>query len=440
MSSSSSTTYLSKLLSPPPETRNWLDLPHDVTATILLKLGVVDILNNAQRVCKQWRSICNDPLMWCTIDLGNAVDLHNVRLDLKMMCRHAIDRSHGNLVDISIEGFCTNNLLNYIADSASHLQRLRLVCCHGISDEGLSEVAKKLPCLEELDITLGQLSKNSLEAIGRCCPLLKSLKFNMQSYTDYEGDDGEAFAIAKTMPNLRHLQLFGNNLTDEGLLAILDGCPHLESLDLRDCFNVDLGGNLGRRCAEQIKDFLEPDDPDDDFPFDYDENHPSFYSWQSHDSFDTRYWYSPRGYYSDESYETVESDPDERNAWLLDWFWLFGMRFSSPLSGLIVIYGVSSFSLLVLSLVNVTCNCEGSQSSYINIPLGPSISRLFIEMLLCGLLYALYIPAGVELPERIVSAICGVIAMEYLVVDDESLFSFPTKLPKRLDECGFRPR
>ncbi|KAK7283187.1 hypothetical protein RIF29_12556 [Crotalaria pallida] len=53
-------------------------------------------------------------------------------------------------------------------------------------------------------------------------------------------------------------------------------------------------------------------------------------------------------------------------------------------------------------------------------------------MLLCGLLSALSIPAGVELPERKVSAIYGVIAMEYLVVDDESSFSFPTRLPKRL--------
>jgi hypothetical protein len=40
--------------------------------------------------------------------------------------------------------------------------------------------------------------------------------------------DGEAIA---TMHKLRSLQLFGNNLTNEGLTAILDNCPHLESLD-----------------------------------------------------------------------------------------------------------------------------------------------------------------------------------------------------------------
>ena len=35
----------------------------------------------------------------------------------------------------------------------------------------MSDAATKLPLLEELDITLGPLSKESLEAVGRCCRL-----------------------------------------------------------------------------------------------------------------------------------------------------------------------------------------------------------------------------------------------------------------------------
>ena len=45
--------------------------------------------------------------------------------------------------------------------------------------------------------------------------------------------EDEALAIAETVPGLRHLQLFGNRMTNDGLKAILDGCPQLESLDLR---------------------------------------------------------------------------------------------------------------------------------------------------------------------------------------------------------------
>ena len=145
-------------------------------------------------------------------------------------------------------------ILSFSFISTSHLRRMRLECCKTISDKALIEVAEKLPLLEELDVSLCYLSCKSLEAVGRCCPRLRSLKFNMEVYPRISlGYDDEAFAIAKNMPKLQHLQLIGNRLTNAGLLAILDGCPLLESLDLRGCFNVNLQGSLGKRCVEQIK-------------------------------------------------------------------------------------------------------------------------------------------------------------------------------------------
>ncbi|KAK7331403.1 hypothetical protein VNO77_25627 [Canavalia gladiata] len=282
------------------EERNWLDLPRDVMCTIFQKLGAIEILTIAQRVCSVWRSISKDPLLWCTIDMRNLGD-PDYEFDLGVMCRRAIDYSSGHLLDINIEYFGTDDLLHYITDSSSHLRRLRLACCYHISDEGLCEVANKLPRLEELDISISSLSRDPLEAIGRCCPLLKSLEFNMEgSRRPHIECDEEAFAIAGTMPGLRHLQLFGNKMTNDGLLAILDGCPHLESLDLRQCFNVNLGGSLGRRCTEQIKDLRLPYDPTDDYPFeaeiDYgslDEDYPSGISdldFLSDDDYDYDYY------------------------------------------------------------------------------------------------------------------------------------------------------
>ncbi|MFS8012535.1 putative F-box domain-containing protein [Helianthus anomalus] len=46
------------------EKKNWLDLPSDVTFNILNRIGMVDILENAQKVCTAWRKICKDPTMW----------------------------------------------------------------------------------------------------------------------------------------------------------------------------------------------------------------------------------------------------------------------------------------------------------------------------------------------------------------------------------------
>ncbi|KAK8999025.1 hypothetical protein V6N11_070203 [Hibiscus sabdariffa] len=105
--------------------------------------------------------------------------------------------------------------------------------------------------------------------IGRSCPLLKSFKLNLKQCRSFHYvSDDEALAIAQTMPELRRLELLGNGLTNKGLQAILDGCPHLEYLDLRQCFNVRLVGNLEKRCAECIKTLRRPYDSTHDYEFD----------------------------------------------------------------------------------------------------------------------------------------------------------------------------
>ncbi|KAL3833691.1 hypothetical protein ACJIZ3_008427 [Penstemon smallii] len=109
-----------------------------------------------------------------------------------------------------------------------------------------------------------------IESIGHSCPMLKSFTFNDRAYKyplveGYEAKDDEyTLAIAKSMPNLRHLRLFGDQMTNEGLQAILDNCPHLESLDLR----IDLTGDLGKRLSRQIKNLRRPSDSSSDYEWD----------------------------------------------------------------------------------------------------------------------------------------------------------------------------
>ena len=93
------------------ECRNWLELPRDVTVSILQRLGTIEILETAQKVCMLWRNISKDPSMWNSIDIRN---LGVMDYDLEKMCIHAIDRSCGHLQDINIENFGTDNLLAYI--------------------------------------------------------------------------------------------------------------------------------------------------------------------------------------------------------------------------------------------------------------------------------------------------------------------------------------
>ncbi|KAI3466856.1 hypothetical protein Pfo_023519 [Paulownia fortunei] len=247
----------------------WLELPREITAAILHKLGAIEILTTAQKVCTTWRSVCQDPAMWRCIDMRNTGDLWEMPYNLEKMCRQAVDRSQGQLTDINIEYFGTNDLLLYISQRSSQLRRLQLVFPYGITGEGVTEAVKNFPLLEELHLYYTSIDVEAIETIGRSCPLLKSFKLNKRWFKQQHGVcDVEALAVAENMPELGHLQLFGNKMTNAGLQAILDGCPHLKSLDLRLCFNIHIGGNLGRLCSQRITDLRLPYDSTDDYRFD----------------------------------------------------------------------------------------------------------------------------------------------------------------------------
>ncbi|KAL3833683.1 hypothetical protein ACJIZ3_008419 [Penstemon smallii] len=249
---------------PPP----WTELPRDVTANILQRLGPIEILESAQKVCTTWKDVCTDPAMWRVIDMKNLGD-HNI-YDLEIMCRDAVDRSQGQLIEINIESIGTDYLIRYISERSGRLRSLQLGYCDDITREGLIEAVKNLPLLEELHLSSYYMGSAValIETVGRSCLHLKSFKLNHlwvlcpPRWVRFPPPacDLEALAIAENMPGLRHLQLIGNTLTDGGLQAILDGCPNLESLDLRQCFYVDVGGNLRRLCDQRIKDLRAPND------------------------------------------------------------------------------------------------------------------------------------------------------------------------------------
>ncbi|KAL1188343.1 F-box protein SKIP19 [Cardamine amara subsp. amara] len=220
--------------------RNWAELPPELISSILHRLGAIEILENAQKVCISWRRVCKEPSMWRKIEM---VNLPICDYDYVSMCRHAVDRSQGGLVEIEIWEFGSDYLLNYIADRSSNLRSLRLVMCYPITDEGFIEAVEKLPVLEYLEVSHCSLSGESLRVAGQSCPNLKTLKLSCTpdpSFNALEFNNDEALAIAESMPGLHYLQLSGNRLTNTGLDAILDGCSHLEQLKLHKCLNVNL--------------------------------------------------------------------------------------------------------------------------------------------------------------------------------------------------------
>ncbi|KAL6216792.1 hypothetical protein ACLB2K_010010 [Fragaria x ananassa] len=82
---------------------------------MFMRLGAIEVLESAQKVCMKWRRICkNNTRMWRTIDMRNDGDLKALEYDLEIMCRHAVDLSRGELLDVNIEHFGTDQLLQYM--------------------------------------------------------------------------------------------------------------------------------------------------------------------------------------------------------------------------------------------------------------------------------------------------------------------------------------
>ncbi|VFQ78463.1 unnamed protein product [Cuscuta campestris] len=266
----------------------FLDLPEDVIGNILHRLGGQEILGNAQRVCSSWRNLCKDPSMWHFIDMKHRSGDNSCigpigRGYLVAICRKAVVWSLGQLTQLHIDYFATDGLLDFISATynefvvcfiftSARSSKLKCLQIRGSSEveDGLIEAAKKFSLLEELHFVYVLGVHEYIEPIGQSCPKLNSFTLSSSDHrhrpSAYASDDDcnndyEALAIAKSMPGLRHLRLVGNNMTNEGLQAILDGCPYLESLDIRRCFNVDLYGGIGDRIAQKIKDFKCPNDP-----------------------------------------------------------------------------------------------------------------------------------------------------------------------------------
>ncbi|CAL5007819.1 unnamed protein product [Urochloa decumbens] len=223
-----------RMEAPRSSTRDWMELPLDALETIFAKLSGVDILMGAGLVCHSWLDAAEVPSLWQCVDMASHELVEHKR--------------------------------------SPSLKTLRLKSCL-IGTEGFSEAIEKFPLLEELDITLAyRLSYRTVyEIVGKHCPHLKSFKqiIGLSASYDYQywhwrldgnsvqGND-EALGIA-TMAGLRTLQLIRSDISNRGLEAILNGCPHLDSLDIRQCFYVKMDAAMEARLAS-LNNLRLPDD------------------------------------------------------------------------------------------------------------------------------------------------------------------------------------
>ncbi|XP_042002488.1 putative F-box/LRR-repeat protein 23 [Salvia splendens] len=235
----------------------WTELPEDLMENILQRLSSEEILKSVEKVCTTWWRACKNPALWRVVSVDHR---RCTPFQFEYVVRAAARRGQAQLVELKLytvysRVYCCA-VLSHVAQRASQLRRLTL---SELETTFFTRDLHNFPQLEELHLFVNQLLKlPQFETIGVSCPMLKS--FTYACWYDYLDFAQFAQIITKTMPNLRHLRLFVREMKVDGLEAILDGCPHLESLMLPQSCGLDLQGPLGKRCARQIKHlWLHPD-------------------------------------------------------------------------------------------------------------------------------------------------------------------------------------
>ncbi|CAO2164067.1 unnamed protein product [Urochloa humidicola] len=246
-----------------PTARDWASLPPDILISVFLVLGPYDIMRGADRTCTAWRRVAvDDPDLWRRIDMGDVLPFS---AGGRAVVGAAMDRAAGQCEAFS--GPCDNHLLFLVAERAPSLKVLHLTHLYA-PNKVLTLVLKRLPLLEDLEISPSYVStptENLLGSICQDCPRLKKLRLNCSESFGY---DNNGYGVAMEtirgeitpMRELRSLELFHCELTAQGLGAILDNCPLLETL----CITGFMYGGgkmeekLRQKCAA-VKNLTLPD-------------------------------------------------------------------------------------------------------------------------------------------------------------------------------------
>ncbi|PKC53799.1 RNI-like protein [Rhizophagus irregularis] len=146
----------------------------------------------------------------------------------------AIVRSCRNLEHLNIS-YCrniTNESLFVIADNCHDLQEFHFAEARRITDKSICCILNSCPNLRKFDIAYSKGKiKNASTLMQRCLNI---------EYLDFAGvmafyDDALIVAIIRASPNLRHLEIGGNDIGDEVTEALAYTCQKLEYLDLSGC-------------------------------------------------------------------------------------------------------------------------------------------------------------------------------------------------------------
>ncbi|KAL6843133.1 hypothetical protein ACP4OV_026846 [Aristida adscensionis] len=291
-----STASLSPPLASSEEARDWAALPRDILSRVFLKLGPREVMLGSEFACAAWcRAAIGEPALWRRVGMDMEDNLClPVVMDLcpddgRRLCRNlpngmdpAMKRAAMDRVACQCEAFggCwheDDDLLDVVARAPS-LKDLELCIYYPQYEtiEVLIGALKKLPLLEDLKIEYFSDEENLLRSICQASPDLKTLVLLYASHLDVECNEDDFYGHEPVngelpmMCQLRFLELSSCDLSCNGLRAILDNCPVLESLHITSYFRKrKMDKELQLKCG-RVKNLILPphsfsDDSDEEY-------------------------------------------------------------------------------------------------------------------------------------------------------------------------------
>ncbi|XP_062079864.1 F-box protein FBW2-like [Humulus lupulus] len=156
---------------------------------------------------------------------------------LEMLVR----KNSGQVHSLSCGGLLNAQILSLVADHAQSLRTLKMPGTNLSKDSTIFEtvLAVRLSSfLVHLDISKCYgIGASAIRAIGYNCKNLARLDMNF-IMTNNGTSDEEAFAVASTMPKLKHLEISYLTISNEGVLNILSSCTQLQYLDISGCSHL----------------------------------------------------------------------------------------------------------------------------------------------------------------------------------------------------------
>ncbi|CAM0877283.1 unnamed protein product [Alopecurus aequalis] len=166
-----------------PPARDWSLLPLDVVTLVFVRLSAVDVLMSAGLVCRSWLDAAKVPDVWRVVQMEIGVKMYSKEFTeitdkLHAMAKEAVDRSDGQLRLFAGMLFVTEDLIKYIVERSPLLTTLRLVSCYSdLFSERVTDVIRESPLsefcsleLERVDVTVDELT-----TVLENCPVLEYL-------------------------------------------------------------------------------------------------------------------------------------------------------------------------------------------------------------------------------------------------------------------------